>query len=136
MAGSYNVDQVLTQELLYNFNFDTLAKIIRDPAGFNIVAIAVSDTAWYISNTGSIVLSNYPSVGHELEGSFNNVGAYYFTESDVDRLNEAIENGAAFNMADYFHPVTITGTFTSRRANLIHSLIEEAFFKGGLCNLK
>ena len=135
LTDSYTCDQILTQERLNNFNFDSIAALLRDPSGFNMLIIAVSDTAWYVSNSGSIVVSTFPSVGHEVQGSFNNVGAYYFTITDVDNLAVALDNGAEFNLNQFFHPVTITGSFNSRRAAVIHDLVEEAFFNGGLCNL-
>ncbi len=135
-AGVYPVDQVLTKELLQNnFCWDTLAKILRDPAGLNIVAIAASDTSWYISHTGSINITEFPKVGKLVKGSFNNIGGYYLTKTKADALADALDNGADFDLDAYFEPVTITGTFNSRRAEIIKTLIRKAFYEGGLCNL-
>ena len=135
IVASYPCDQLLTEQRLHNFNFDSIAALISNPSGFNMMVIAVSDTSWYVSNSGSINITSFPTVGNVVQGNFNNIGAYYFTMSDVERLNDALENGADFNLNQFFHPVTITGTFTSRRTTVIHDLVEEAFYNGGLTNL-
>lgn len=134
-TGSYTINELLTVDRLRNFNFDTLASIIRSPSGFNFVIIALSDTSWYISNSGAISISEYPAVGYTVKGTFNNVGAYYLSQSDIDRINDAIDNGQMINTDDYLHQVTITGSFSSRRTSLIHELVQQAFYEGGLCNL-
>ncbi len=135
VPGNYTCDQILTEQRLHNFNFDSIAALIRDPSGFNMVIIAVNDSSWYISNSGSIIVNTFPAMGHNVEGTFNNVGAYFFTTADVESLSAAIESGSEFSIYDYIHPVTISGSFTSRRAAVVHTLVQEAFYNGGLCNL-
>lgn len=131
-AAVYPLGQMLTLSRLQNFCFDSIASLIREPAGINMLVIAVSDTSWYIAHSGDIVVTTYPAVGHLMQGTFNNIGAYYFTQSDVDRLNDDINNRVMItSIEEYFHPVTMTGTFASRRAN-ISELVQRAFYQGGL----
>lgn len=135
-TGSYTVNEFLTTERLRNFNFDTLASIIRSPAGFNLVVIALSDTAWYISNSGAINISEFPAVGYTVKGTFNNVKAYYVTQSDIDRINDDMMNtGQMIDLDGYLPQVTLTGSFSSRRTTIIHDLVQQAFYEGGLSNL-
>ena len=133
-TGTYTCTQILTEQFLRGFNFDTLASVISCASGVNIVAIAVSDTAWYISNGGTISVSDYPWYGGNVEGTFNNITAYYFTQSDIDRLNADLDNGGTFNLNAYGRQVTLNGTFASRRYAIIHTLIENAFGPNGGLN--
>ena len=135
-TGSYALDHLLTVERLYHFNFDTLSSILAGPSGTNLIVIAMSDTAWYISDAGNINVSAYPAVGFMLEGTLNNVSAYYITQSNIDRLNQAIDNGTMVSPNEFIHPVTMSGNFSSRRAAIIHNLVNNAFVNGGLKNKK
>ena len=87
-TGTYTLSNVLTADRLRDFKFDSIADIFFNPSGLNVLLIAVSDTAWYISNGGTITITEYPGYGHNMKGTFNNVDAYYFTSSDVKRLND------------------------------------------------
>ena len=134
-TGVYPMETILTTQRLRNFNFDSIVEVLMQPSGFNCVVIAVSDTAWYISNSGNLNVSDFPSVGHNLEGTFSNIGAYYFTISDVERINENMDAEIAagtFSLDNYFHPVTINGQFSSRRYVIIHDLVQWAFTEGNL----
>lgn len=131
-AAVYPLGQILTLSRLQNFCFDSIASLVREPAGVNMMIIAVSDTSWYIAYSGDITVTTYPAVGHIMQGTFNNIGAFYFTQGDVDRLNEDVNNGAIItSIESYFHPVTMSGSFSSRRANL-SEIIQRAFYQGGL----
>ena len=134
VTGTYTLSHVLTTERLRNFNFDSIADIVFTPSGFNVMVIAVSDTAWYITDGGSIVITEYPASGHNMIGTFNNVQAFYFTMSDVERLEDHL-NDANLQLSDYFHPAVINGSFESRvYPSLIHRIIDEAYRQRGLWN--
>ena len=133
-TGTYTLSNVLTADRLRNFKFDSIADIFFNPSGLNVLLIAVSDTAWYISNGGTITITEYPGYGHNMKGTFNNVDAYYFTSSDVKRLNDNWDdiqtNGLV--LSDYFDQATINGEFNSRRYAMIHDLIDAAYTHRGL----
>ena len=124
VAGNYNVTPILTQENLINFRFN---HYIKNPTESNLVAIAVSDTSWYLSHSGVITIDAYPTYGHMTTGSFENITAYYFTQSMIDEMADRIRNNETVNINDYLHAVTISGSFNCRRANvgsLLNSLQE------------
>lgn len=133
-TGTYTLSNVLTADRLRNFKFDSIADIFFNPSGFNVLLIAVSDTAWYISNGGTITITEYPGYGHNMKGTFNNVDAYYFTSSDVKRLNDNWDDIQANGLvlSDYFEQATINGEFNSRRYAMIHDLINAAYTQRGL----
>lgn len=133
-TGTYTLSQVLTAERLRNFKFDSIADIFFNPSGCNVMLIAISDTAWYISDGGTITITQYPGYGRNMKGTFNNVNAYYFTISDIERLNDNWESIAAngLNLSDYFEPAVINGEFNSRRYAIIHDLINAAYHNRGL----
>ena len=138
-SGVYQMSEILTVDRLRNFNFDSLAILLRQPCSYNLMVIAVSDTSWYVSNSGSLTVNSYPIVGLMMEGSFVNVGAYYFTQSDVERLNDNMDaelTAGTFDLTNYFHPVTINGTYSSRRTTIADNLIRDAFYNGGLSDLR
>ena len=133
-TGTYTLSNVLTADRLRNFKFDSIADIFFNPSGLNVLLIAVSDTAWYISNGGTITITEYPGYGHNMKGTFNNVDAYYFTSSDVKRLNDNWDDIQANGLvlSDYFDQATINGEFNSRRYAMIHDLIDAAYTHRGL----
>ena len=132
--GTYTLSNVLTADRLRDFKFDSIADIFFNPSGLNVLLIAVSDTAWYISNGGTITITEYPGYGHNMKGTFNNVDAYYFTSSDVKRLNDNWDDIQANGLvlSDYFDQATINGEFNSRRYAMIHDLIDAAYTHRGL----
>lgn len=132
-AGTYTMSHVLTAERLRNFNFDSIADLVFAPSGFNVLLVAISDTSWYISDGGSITITEYPATGHNMIGTLNNVQAYYFTESDVEALAEHLDD-PDFELSNYFHAVaTINGNFQSRVfPTLIQEIINEAYRQRGL----
>lgn len=133
-TGTYTLSNVLTADRLRDFKFDSIADIFFNPSGLNVLLIAVSDTAWYISNGGTITITEYPGYGHNIKGTFNNVDAYYFTSSDVKRLNDNWDDIQANGLvlSDYFEQATINGEFNSRRYAMIHDLINAAYTQRGL----
>ncbi len=133
-TGTYTLSNVLTADRLRDFKFDSIADIFFNPSGLNVLLIAVSDTAWYISNGGTITITEYPGYGHNMKGTFNNVDAYYFTSSDVKRLNDNWDDIQANGLvlSDYFDQATINGEFNSRRYAMIHDLIDAAYTQRGL----
>ena len=133
-TGTYTLSNVLTADRLRDFKFDSIADIFFNPSGLNVLLIAVSDTAWYISNGGTITITEYPGYGHNMKGTFNNVDAYYFTSSDVKRLNDNWDDIQANGLvlSDYFDQATINGEFNSRRYAMIHDLIDAAYTHRGL----
>ena len=133
-TGTYTLSNVLTADRLRDFKFDSIADIFFNPSVLNVLLIAVSDTAWYISNGGTITITEYPGYGHNMKGTFNNVDAYYFTSSDVKRLNDNWDDIQANGLvlSDYFDQATINGEFNSRRYAMIHDLIDAAYTHRGL----
>lgn len=133
-TGSYTLSEVLTPERLRNYKFDTIADIIFRPSGCNVLVIAMSDTSWYVSKGGGeIVIDEYPTTGKNMKGSINNVEVYYFTESDVEAIQEHLDD-PDFNLDQYFTKTAIVnGTFKSKDyPYLIHKIIEEAYNNRGL----
>lgn len=133
VAGTYTLSHILTPERLRNFNFDTIADLVFAPSGFNVMLIAVSDTAWYVADGGTITITEYPTTGHNMKGTFNNVQAYYFTKTDVEAIEEHLDE-PNFNIADYFHnTAVISGDFKSRvYPSLVQKIIDEAYRQRGL----
>ena len=132
-TGTYTLSNVLTPERLRNFKFDSIADIVFNPCGFNVMIIAISDTAWYVTYGGSINITEYPGVGQNMRGTFNNVQAYYFTESDIEGIQEHLDD-PDFNLGNYFtKTATINGDFKSKRyPALIRTIINEAYNNRGL----
>ena len=133
-TGTYTLSKVLTAERLHNFKFDSIADIFFNPSGFNVMLLAITDTSWYISDGGTINITEYPGYGHNMRGTFENVEAYYFTISDVERINEnwADIQANGLNLNDYFEPAVINGEFSSRRYAIIHNVIDAAYNQRGL----
>lgn len=133
-TGTYTMTDVLTPERLRNFKFDSIADIVFNPSGFNVMVIAVSDTSWYVTYGGTITITQYPALsGQKMKGTFNNVQAYYFTESDVEGVQEHL-NDANFDLGVYFtKTATINGEFKSKRwPSIIKAIIDEAYNNRGL----
>ena len=124
LAKTYNMSHVLTRERLRNFKFDSIAEIVLNPSGFNVLLIAIDTNTWFISDAGSITVEKYPNYGGKLKGRFNNINAFYFTKDDAESLEEHLDDDN-LNLSDYFHPVVISGEFNSKRAKFIHRIIEE-----------
>lgn len=133
-AGTYTFSKVLTADRLRNFNFDTIADIVFNTSGFNVLLIAITDTSWYVSDGGSLIITEYPATGHNMKGRFENVDAYYFTKTDVERLEEHLDDANLDQLLNtYFHHAAISGEFTSRRyPTLIKKIIDEAYKNRGL----
>ncbi len=115
VSGNYDITPILTEENLLDFRFN---KFIKNPTGNNLIAIVVSDTSWYLSNNGVISIEEYPSYGRMTKGSFNNVNAYYFTQSTLNEIAAQIRGGQTVDLNEYLHAVTISGSFQCRRANV------------------
>ncbi len=75
LAGTYEFDTILTIEMLHNLNFDTLVNVLANPDGGNMILIAENDSCWYITFDGSLVGTQYPTVGHLIEATVNNASA-------------------------------------------------------------
>lgn len=86
---------------------------------FNLFAVAANKDSYYIGYYGSVSVNNFGSYGTMIEGTFNNVKAYYIT---TDKIREMLaltpEQRAATTLADELPSITFNGTFTSRRANM------------------
>ena len=132
-TGTYTITEVLTPQRLRNFKFDSIADIVFNPSGFNVLLIAISDTSWYIAYDGTITVTEYPGSGNNMRGTLNNVHAYYFTESDVEGIQEHL-NDPNFNLATYFtKTATINGEFKSKRyPALVTKIVNEAYRSRGL----
>lgn len=125
-TGIYQLDSLLTVERLMTFNADSMKALISAPSSFNFVVIACSDTSWYMTTSGSLTISQYGEMGYNTVGTINNANAFYFTQSDVDSFNAALESGADnLVLFNYLKPATINGTFSCRRAAVINRLMEE-----------
>ena len=132
-TGTYEMSHVLTPERLRDFNFDSIADLVFAPSGFNVMMIAVSDTSWYVADGGTITITEYPTTGHNMKGTFNNVQCYYFTQSDVEAIDEHLDD-PDFNLSNYFHKTAvINGDFKSRvYPSLVQKIIDEAYHQRGL----
>jgi len=119
VAGNYNITPILTEENMLDFRFN---HYIKNPTESNLVAIAVSDTSWYLSHSGSITIAQYPAYGYMVSGSFNNVNAYYFTQSMIDEIADMIRNEETVDINTVLHPVVLSGSFECRRANVSQML--------------
>lgn len=86
---------------------------------FNLLAVAANKDEYYIAYSGSVSVNTFGSEGTMIEGTFNNVKAYYVTTT---KLREMIDLGAeewnTRTLAQELPTITFNGTFTSRRANM------------------
>lgn len=114
VAGVYAIYNALVSENLVGMN---VVRMIKNLAGHSMVVLAVSDTSWYVATSGNINVTSFPGYGGFCEGSFNNVQAYYFTQSTLDNI-ETILDGSDELQAPYFRPVTLDGNFSCRRMNV------------------
>lgn len=137
VTGAYNLDTVLTLQMLQNFNFASLIDILASPDGGNIVVLAENDSCWYVTYSGQFVVTEYPSMGRIVKGNFNNVEALYVTQNKVNELSDDIENMnfAHINDINYYFPrVTISGNVSSRRWSVIQNIYRAAFMQGGIAS--
>ncbi|MBO7488914.1 MAG: hypothetical protein J6T88_01420 [Bacteroidales bacterium] len=135
LAGTYEFDTILTIEMLHNLNFDTLVNVLANPDGGNMILIAENDSCWYITFDGSLVVTQYPTVGHLIEATVNNASAWYVTQSKVNELSADIDNMnlAHLNDLEYYFPrVSLTGAITSRRWAVTQTIFNTAFRQGGI----
>lgn len=131
----YQMDTILTLPLLMNLNFDTIVSLLADPYGGNMLLVAEGEDAWYMSFDGSVTVSEFPGIGHIVKGTFNNVRAFYVTQSAIEQLNTDINNmdfSHANDFEYYFPIVTFSGDFSSRRTSIVQSVMNEAFSQGGI----
>lgn len=124
-ATTYAID-ALDLDILQNLE---VGKLLTTLANRNLVVLAVSDTSWYISNGGNVTIDEFATYGHLTKAQFDNVEMLYFTQSGIDYITDlvnrsvegdidAITTLATFNISTCFPPVTLTGTFSSRRMNI------------------
>lgn len=113
-VGVFPIYNALVADNLVGMN---VIRMIRNLAGHSMVVLAVNDTSWYVATSGNINVTTFPGYGGICEGNFNNVQAYYFTQSTLDNI-ETILNGSDELPAPYFRPVTLDGKFSCRRMNV------------------
>lgn len=135
LSGSYAFDTILTIEMLHNLNFDTLVNVLANPDGGNMILIAENDSCWYITFDGSLVVTEYPTVGHLINATVSNATAWYVTQSKVNELSADIDNMNYTHLGDldyYFPRVTLSGNITSRRWAVTQTIFNAAFSQGGI----
>lgn len=90
---------------------------------FNLFAVAADKDHYYIGYSGSVSVTTFGSEGSMIEGTFNNVKAYYVTTT---KLREMINLGASEwntrTLAQELPTITFNGSFTSRRANMTSAI--------------
>ena len=90
---------------------------------FNLFAVAADKDHFYIGYSGSVNVTTFGSEGSMVEGTFNNVKAYYVT---TDKLREMIALGAAEwnnrTLASELPTITFNGSFNSRRVNMTSAI--------------
>ena len=132
IAGTKNCHTILTGNLLQDFCYDSIKSLLRSPDGANLLVLSKvlenNDTAWFISDAGSIEITSYPRMGHNLEGSVTNMPMLYFTtaqvEANKDAINNEIEQGT-FDIHNWTTPCTVSGSFRCRRAALVNDIINQ-----------
>ncbi|MBP5547592.1 MAG: hypothetical protein J6X58_01720 [Bacteroidales bacterium] len=132
IANTYPMTNILTLDVLLGLNYNVLLDLFADPYGGNTMIIVESDTSWFIANSGDIIITDFPLVGHIVAGNFQNIQAFYVTQSNINKLNQDVENYDYSHVNDisyYFPQATISGNIASRRMSAIHNLVEEAFNK-------
>lgn len=137
VTGAYDFDTIVTMQMLQNFDFASLLDILANPDGGNMMVLVENDSCWYVTYSGQFVVTEYPTVGHIVKGNFSNVEALYVTQSKVNELSNDIENMnyAHINDINYYFPrVTLSGTVSSRRWSVIHSIFNAAFLQGGMAS--
>ena len=86
---------------------------------FNLFAVAASKDEYYIGYSGSVSITNFGPDGTMIEGTFNNVKAYYVTTTKLrEMINLGAEEWNTRTLASELPTITFNGTFTSRRANM------------------
>ncbi|MCR4816063.1 MAG: hypothetical protein K5842_02625 [Bacteroidales bacterium] len=135
VAGTYQMENILTLEMLQNLNIQTLVNTIANPSGPNMIIIAESDTSWYLTFGGNLIVTEYPTVGNLVKANLSSINARFITQSKVEELNSDIENNNYSHLSDlgyYFPEVTLTGNVTSRRWAVARTVYETAFVNGGI----
>ena len=130
VAGTYAMDTILTLDLLQGLNYQTLKNVLASPEGGNMVLIALNDSCWYITYSGNLVVTQYPAIGHMVKANLDNIGAWYVSQSKINELNDDINNmnySHLSNLDYYFPRVTLSGSVTSRRWDIIHTIFRKAF---------
>lgn len=85
----------------------------------NLFAVAAGREAYYIGFAGSINVTSFPGVGNNVEGTINNVRAFYITLDHIRQLLAmSAEERAGINLATTLPSITFNGTFASLRANM------------------
>lgn len=126
VVGDVNLTTI-TNSILYNLNVGSLLTTIPN---FNVIALAANDTAWYISNGGSIHIISFNGNGLLCEASFDNVPMKYITKHDVEYISDlmdraqsgdatAIAELALFNIDSRYPTVTLSGEYSARRMNIM-----------------
>lgn len=86
---------------------------------FNLFAVAANKDAYYIGYHGSVSVNNFGPDGTMIEGTFNDVKAYYITTEKIrEMLALSPAEQATTTLANELPSITFNGTFTSRRANM------------------
>lgn len=130
---SYAVVCPVSFDSLAGFNAEGL---LSHSCGHNLFVLAASDTCWYLGRSGNIVISSFPAYGNLMEGTLNQVQAFYITQSKLDYLTDltnragqmdtaAISALASLDTNTFFKTVTFNGSFSSRRSaisTLVQSL--------------
>ncbi len=121
---TYAIECPLTIDSFATFN---AGKLLNTIEGHNLFVVAASDTCWYVGYEGTAEFDVFPSTGLTMKASFDNVKAYYVTQSTVDYLADLVERVtdgdvnaitefATLTLDNLFAHVTFNGTATSRRA--------------------
>ena len=90
---------------------------------FNLFAVAVDKDHYYIGYDGSVSVTTFGSEGSMVEGTFNNVKAYYLTSDKIRELMAlSPAEQAQTTLANELPSITFNGTFTSRRVNMTSAI--------------
>lgn len=136
-VGTYTVsDALVSLEDVINLNINEL---LTNSDGKNLFVIAATDTCWYLPKSGTINVTSMPKYGGEIAATFNNVQAYYITESMLDYVRDLFNQVATgditaaqtlaqlqANPTSIAPVVTFNGTMASRRitvSTLLNMLI-------------
>lgn len=117
----------LSNQILYRMSMGSVLTSLSD---YNVLALAACDTAWYLSNGGTVSINKFQGNGLLCEATFSNVQMKYITKHDIDYLSDlmdraeagdatAIAQLALFNIDTYFPTVTLSGDYSARRMNIM-----------------
>ncbi|MCF0211363.1 MAG: hypothetical protein HUK17_00500 [Bacteroidales bacterium] len=143
-VGSYTLDAIPIH--IFNQEGFTVEMVLNEMSDMNTILYMDSDSSWYLSNSGTVNVSEYGELGFSVKASFADVQMLHLSNAGIDAMkadldslsavfvqNYVAEHGCLPSevpedyldgmldeslLINYFEPVTVSGNFTSLRTEL------------------